>query len=151
MHPENCKLFKGMSLWIRSAHQICAEHWISILNECMNGEMSKTAWRRANGISEKSSSTGRGSCTGTHLRVPRLHRYRQLSDSIKNWWQHLRGKSPLPRSDFYPFLRTQLRIFIRILWSERAVSSWRPRIPLRMDFSLGSEGSWVLNNAAWFR
>jgi Transposase. len=34
-------------------HQVRAEHWIRILNECMNSGMSKTAWCRANGISEK--------------------------------------------------------------------------------------------------
>lgn len=34
-------------------HQVRAEHWAKILNECMNSEMSKTAWCRANGISEK--------------------------------------------------------------------------------------------------
>lgn len=34
-------------------HQIRAEHWTKVLNECINGGMSKTAWCRANGISEK--------------------------------------------------------------------------------------------------
>ena len=34
-------------------HQVRAEHWARILNECMNSGMSKTAWCRANGISEK--------------------------------------------------------------------------------------------------
>ena len=34
-------------------HQIRAEHWPKILNECMNSEISQTAWCRANGISEK--------------------------------------------------------------------------------------------------
>ena len=34
-------------------HQIRAEHWTKILNECINSRMSKTAWCRANGISEK--------------------------------------------------------------------------------------------------
>ena len=33
--------------------QVRAEHWTRILNECMNSGMSKTAWCRANGISEK--------------------------------------------------------------------------------------------------
>ena len=33
-------------------HQVRAEHWTRILNECMNSGMSKTAWCRANGISE---------------------------------------------------------------------------------------------------
>ena len=30
-----------------------AEHWTKIMNECINSGMSKTAWCRANGISEK--------------------------------------------------------------------------------------------------
>lgn len=34
-------------------HRIRAEHWTKILNECINSGMSKTAWCRANGISEK--------------------------------------------------------------------------------------------------
>lgn len=34
-------------------HQVRAEYWAKIMNECMNSRMSKTAWCRANGISEK--------------------------------------------------------------------------------------------------
>ena len=34
-------------------HQVRAEHWTRMLNECMNSRMSKTAWCRVNGISEK--------------------------------------------------------------------------------------------------
>lgn len=34
-------------------HQVRAEHWTRILNECMDSGMAKTAWCRANGISEK--------------------------------------------------------------------------------------------------
>ena len=34
-------------------HQVRAEHWARILNECLNSGMSKTAWCRANVISEK--------------------------------------------------------------------------------------------------
>ena len=34
-------------------HQVRVEHWTRILNECMNSGMSKTAWCRVNGISEK--------------------------------------------------------------------------------------------------
>lgn len=34
-------------------HQVRAARWTKILNECMNSGMSKTAWCRANGISEK--------------------------------------------------------------------------------------------------
>ena len=34
-------------------HQLRAEHWAKIMNECINSGMPKTAWCRANGISEK--------------------------------------------------------------------------------------------------
>ena len=34
-------------------HQVRAEHWAKIMNECINSGMSKTSWCRANGISEK--------------------------------------------------------------------------------------------------
>ena len=34
-------------------HQVRAEHWAKIMNECINSGMTKTAWCRANGISEK--------------------------------------------------------------------------------------------------
>ena len=34
-------------------HQIRAEHWGKIMNECINSGRSKTAWCRVNGISEK--------------------------------------------------------------------------------------------------
>lgn len=34
-------------------HQVCAENWAKIMNESINSGMSKTAWCRANGISEK--------------------------------------------------------------------------------------------------
>ena len=34
-------------------HQVRAEHWAKIMNECINSGMPKTAWCRANGISEK--------------------------------------------------------------------------------------------------
>ncbi|WP_420319499.1 IS66 family insertion sequence element accessory protein TnpA [Faecalicatena contorta] len=34
-------------------HQVRAEHWSKIMNECINSGMSKTAWCRANGVSEK--------------------------------------------------------------------------------------------------
>ena len=34
-------------------HQVRAEHWAKIMNECINSGMSKTAWCRANGILEK--------------------------------------------------------------------------------------------------
>lgn len=33
--------------------QVRAEYWAKIMNECINSGMSKTAWCRANGISEE--------------------------------------------------------------------------------------------------
>ena len=38
---------------ITITHQVRAEHWAKIMNECINSGMSKTARCRANGISEK--------------------------------------------------------------------------------------------------
>ena len=35
------------------SHQVRTERWTKIMNECINSGMSKTAWCRANGISEK--------------------------------------------------------------------------------------------------
>ena len=49
---ENYKFFKGVSM-DKITHQVRAEHWAKIMNECINSGMSKTAWCRANGISEK--------------------------------------------------------------------------------------------------
>ena len=34
-------------------HQVRAENWAKIMNECLNSGMSKTAWGRAKGISAK--------------------------------------------------------------------------------------------------
>ena len=89
-------------------HQVRAEHWAKIMNECINSGMSKTAW---------CSSTGRGSCAGKLSKIPRIHYYRQLPDRIRKWrrWcQQLKGQSLLLRSSFHLLLRTQLRFFIRI-------------------------------------
>ncbi|WP_392391229.1 IS66 family insertion sequence element accessory protein TnpA [Mordavella massiliensis] len=51
--PENYKFFKGVSAIDKITHQVRAEHWTKILNECMNSGMPKTACCRANGISGK--------------------------------------------------------------------------------------------------
>lgn len=51
--PENYKFFKGVVSMDKITHQVRAEHWAKIMNECINRGMSKTAWCRANGISEK--------------------------------------------------------------------------------------------------
>ena len=51
--PENYKFFKGVVPMDKITHQVRAEHWTKIMNECINSGMSKTAWCRANGISEK--------------------------------------------------------------------------------------------------
>ncbi len=37
----------------KTMHQVRAKHCVKIMNECINSGMSKTAWCRANGISEK--------------------------------------------------------------------------------------------------
>lgn len=34
-------------------HQVRAERWAEIINECINSGMNKTAWCKANGISDK--------------------------------------------------------------------------------------------------
>lgn len=34
-------------------HQVRAEHWTKIMNECINSGMPKSAWCRAYGVSEK--------------------------------------------------------------------------------------------------
>ena len=34
-------------------HQVPAEHWTKIMNECINSGMPKTAWCRADGVSVK--------------------------------------------------------------------------------------------------
>ena len=51
--PENYKFFKEDSARDKIKHEVRAEYWTRIRNECMNSGMSKTAWRRANGISKK--------------------------------------------------------------------------------------------------
>ena len=91
-------------------HQVRAEHWAKIMNECINSGMSKTAWCRANGISEKQFFYWQ--------RILRReafeHHYRQLSDRSRNWLQRLKGRSLLLRSNFHLLLRAQLRFSIRI-------------------------------------
>ena len=37
----------------KSAHQIRCEQWTQIINECLSSGMSKTAWCKANDISDK--------------------------------------------------------------------------------------------------
>ena len=98
-------------------HQVRAEHWAKIMNECINSGMSKTAWCRANGISEKqffywqrilrreafenSQNSSLPATAGPHQELaPRC--------------QRLKGQSLLLRSSFHLLLRTQLRFFIRI-------------------------------------
>ncbi len=51
-------------------HQVRAEHWIRILNECMNSGMSKTAWWRANESPRNSSFIGIVSCRVTRRVSP---------------------------------------------------------------------------------
>ena len=116
--PENYKFFKGVVPMDKITHQVRAEHWTKIMNECINSGMSKTAWCRANGISVKQFFYWqRGSCAGKLSRIPGIHHYRQLSDRIRKWrrWcQRLKGQSLLLRSSFHLLLKIQLRFFIRI-------------------------------------
>ena len=51
--PENYKFYKGVVPMDKITHQVRAEHWTKIMNECINSGMPKTAWCRANGVSEK--------------------------------------------------------------------------------------------------
>ena len=95
-------------------HQIRAEHWTKILNECINSGMSKTAWCRANGISEKQFFYWQRILRREAFEHPSLHHYRQLPDQTRHWCRQLRGRSLLPRSSFHHLLRTQLRFSIRI-------------------------------------
>lgn len=37
----------------KSTHQVRAEYWAQVMNVCKSSGMSKTAWCRANGISDK--------------------------------------------------------------------------------------------------
>lgn len=37
----------------KTTHQVRAQQWTKIMNECINSGMSKTAWCKANGISDK--------------------------------------------------------------------------------------------------
>ncbi|WP_065542473.1 IS66 family insertion sequence element accessory protein TnpA [Blautia pseudococcoides] len=71
-------------------HQIRAVYWTKILNECISSGMSKTAWCRANGISEKQFFYWqRISWAGRLSRIPRLHHYmerliEQIADAKLN-------------------------------------------------------------------
>lgn len=54
-------------------HQVRAEHWTKIMNECINSGILKTAWCRTNGISEKGSATDKRSCEEKFLKIFRGH------------------------------------------------------------------------------
>ena len=94
-------------------HQVRAAHWRKILNECMNSGMSKTAWCRANGVSEKQFFTGSASCAGKrmkHLRIrPCLQLQRQDS------YLPFSSRYLLLRSNSLPCHLTHHPFFIRIL------------------------------------
>ena len=72
-------------------HQVRAEHWAKIMNECINSGMSKTAWCRANGISEKQFFYWQRILRRKASRILRIHYYRQLSNRSRNWLQRLKG------------------------------------------------------------
>ena len=97
-------------------HQVRAEHWARILNECLNSGMSKTDWCRANGISEKQFFywlTGSASCAGKLMEHLRIHPYLQLQRQDNC----LPFSSPylLPRSNFLLCHQTHHLFSIRIL------------------------------------
>ena len=111
--PENYKFFKGVNAMDKITHQVRAEHWAKILNECMNSGMSKTAWCRANGISEKQffywqrilrreayeasqNLTGSASCAGKLMKHLRIRPCLQLQ----------RRDSYLPFRSLYLLLRS---------------------------------------------
>lgn len=98
-------------------HQVRAEHWAKIMNECINSGMSKTAWCRANGISvmqffywqrilrreafENSQNSLLPATAGPHQEMAPMVPATQRAVSLL-------------RSSFHLLLRTQLRFFIRI-------------------------------------
>ena len=57
-------------------HQVRAEHWTKIMNECINSGRSKTVWCRAMESQKSSSSIGRGFWEGKLLRILRIHHCR---------------------------------------------------------------------------
>lgn len=107
-------------------HQVRAEHWAKIMNECINSGMSKTAWCRANGISVKQ-----------FFYWQRILR----REAFENSQNSLLPATAGPHQEMAPMVPA----------TQRAVSFWRFRILHRMSFSPGLEGSWVLNNATGFR
>lgn len=100
---------------------------------------------------KSSSSTSRGSFAGRLSEIYRLHHYLQLPNQTSRWYQQLRGRSLLPKTNFHPPPRAQLRFSIRISCSEKERLSWKYRITLRMHLFRGSEGVLMLNNATEFR
>ena len=94
-------------------HQIRAEHWAKIMNECI-AECLKLPGAGQMGSQKNSFSTGRGSCAGKLLRIPGIHHDRQLSDRIRSWRLWFRGQSLLLSIKSHYLLRIQLRFSIRI-------------------------------------
>ena len=68
-------------------HQVRAEHWAKIMNECINSGMPKTAWCRANGISEKQFFYWQRILRRKLSRTPGIHHYRQQPVRIRSWLQ----------------------------------------------------------------
>ena len=93
-------------------HQVRAEHWARILNECMNSGMPKTAWCRANGISEKQFFYWQRILPGKrmkHLRMSLPAVTRQDS------YLPFSSRYLLLRSNSLPAMPTHHPFFIRIL------------------------------------
>ena len=95
-------------------HQVRAEHWAKIMNECINSGMSKIAWCRASGISEKQFFYWQ--------RILRREAFENSQHSLlpaavgpnQELAPAPRGRSLLPKSSFHHLLRVQLRFFVRI-------------------------------------
>ena len=51
-------------------HQVRAEHWTKIMNECITAECLKLPGAEQMGSQKSSSSTGRGSCAGSFREFP---------------------------------------------------------------------------------
>ena len=112
--PENYKFFKGVVPMDKITHQVRAEHWAKIMNECINSGMSKTAWCRANGISAKQFFYWQ-----RILRREAYGNYQNsslpaMSNRIMSWRQRVKGRSLLLRSSFHLLLRAPLLFSVRI-------------------------------------
>ena len=112
--PENYKFFKGVVPMDKITHQVRAEHWTKIMNECINSGMSKTAWCRANGISVKQFFYWQRILRREAFENSRNSSLPATVGPHQELRQRLKGRSLLLRSSFHLLLKIQLRFFIRI-------------------------------------